>query len=154
MTGVGRQPAVEKAVDPAVERRIVERMHGKVHAALLRGVVVEDAVLGVTEIGVAAEKLGEGLDGKRRQFVPDSPKVLFVMGLVAPGQSGEMWFFAPEKPGTYPLVCTFPGHWVIMYGQLVVTKDVDAYLKQNPLAAKPAAETTKAATPAHNSHAH
>src|SRR5882757_3504510 len=32
---VGRQPAVEKAVDPAVERRVVERMHGEVHAALL-----------------------------------------------------------------------------------------------------------------------
>ncbi len=76
----------------------------------------------LTEIGVAAEKLGEGMDGKRRQFVPDSPKVLFVMGLVAPGQSGEMWFFAPEKPGTYPLVCTYPGHWRLMNGKLKVAK--------------------------------
>src|SRR6266851_1242085 len=32
---VGRQPAVEKAVDPAVERRIVEWVHGEMHAALL-----------------------------------------------------------------------------------------------------------------------
>src|SRR5712672_791770 len=32
---VGRQPAIEKAVDPAVERRIVERVHGEMHAALL-----------------------------------------------------------------------------------------------------------------------
>ena len=76
----------------------------------------------LTEIGVAAEKLGEGLDGKRRQFVPDNPKVLFVMGLVAPGQSGEMWFFAPEKPGTYPLICTYPGHWRMMNGKLKVAK--------------------------------
>jgi uncharacterized cupredoxin-like copper-binding protein len=76
----------------------------------------------LSEIGVAADKLGEGMDGKRRQFVPDSPKVLFVMGLVAPGQSGEMWFFAPEKPGTYPLVCTFPGHWRMMNGKLKVAK--------------------------------
>ena len=76
----------------------------------------------LSEIGVAAEKLGEGVDGKRRQFVPDSPKVLFVMGLVSPGQSGEMWFFAPEKPGTYPVVCTYPGHWRMMNGKLKVAR--------------------------------
>src|SRR5260370_21568909 len=34
-TRVGCQPAVEEAFDPAVEWRIVERMHGKMHAALL-----------------------------------------------------------------------------------------------------------------------
>lgn len=76
----------------------------------------------LTEIGVAAEKMGEGLHGRRRQFVPESAKVLFVMGLVAPNQSGEMWFFAPEKPGTYPLVCTYPGHWRLMNGKLKVAK--------------------------------
>ncbi len=32
---VGRQPAIEEAVDPAVEWRIVEGVHGEVHAALL-----------------------------------------------------------------------------------------------------------------------
>src|SRR6185437_5025063 len=32
---IGGQPAVEEAVDPAPERRIVERMHGEMHAALL-----------------------------------------------------------------------------------------------------------------------
>ena len=47
---------------------------------------------------------------------------------------------------------TFPGHWLIMYGQLVVTKDVDAYLKQNPIAAKPAAASN--AAPAHTQHTH
>src|SRR6266851_3680681 len=34
-SGVSRQPAVEKAIDPAVERRVVEGMHGEMHAALL-----------------------------------------------------------------------------------------------------------------------
>ena len=77
----------------------------------------------LSEIGVAAEKMGEGLEGKRRQWVPESAKVLAVMGLVAPGQSGEFWFFAPEKPGTYPLVCTYPGHWRLMNGKLKVKKD-------------------------------
>lgn len=74
----------------------------------------------LSEIGVAAEKLGEGLDGKRRQYVPDSPKVMAVMGLVEPGKVGELWFFAPDKPGTYVLVCTYPGHWRMMNGKLKV----------------------------------
>lgn len=74
----------------------------------------------LSEIGVAAEKMGEGLQGKRRQFVPDNLKVLQVMGLIAPGSSGEMWFFAPEKIGTYPLVCTYPGHYRLMNGKLKV----------------------------------
>ena len=38
----------------------------------------------------------------------------------------------------------FPGHWAVMFGQLVVTKDVEAYLKANPL--------TPAATPATHKH--
>ncbi|NBX24508.1 MAG: hypothetical protein EBQ99_00405 [Planctomycetes bacterium] len=74
----------------------------------------------LTEIGVAAEKLGEGLDGKRRQYVPESPKVMAVMGLVEPGKVGELWFFAPSRSGTYVLVCTYPGHWRMMNGKLKV----------------------------------
>jgi len=74
----------------------------------------------LSEIGVAAEKMGEGLEGKRRQFVPDSPKVRAVMGLVEPGRSGELWFYAPDKPGTWVLVCTYPGHYRMMHGKLKV----------------------------------
>ena len=49
-------------------------------------------------------------------------------------------FTAPAQPGKLEFVCTFPGHWAIMWGQLIVTKDVEAYLKANPLspAAAPA----------------
>jgi uncharacterized cupredoxin-like copper-binding protein len=74
----------------------------------------------LSEIGVAAEKMGEGLEGKKRQFVPDNPRVLFVMGLVAPSQSVELWFFTPAKPGTYVLVCTYPGHYRMMNAKLKV----------------------------------
>src|SRR5215471_5125874 len=34
-TLIGRQPAVEEAVDPAIEGRIVEGVHGEMDAALL-----------------------------------------------------------------------------------------------------------------------
>ncbi|MCE9619510.1 MAG: hypothetical protein K8R92_06345 [Planctomycetes bacterium] len=74
----------------------------------------------LSEIGVAADKLGEGAIGKQRQYVPDSPKVLEIMGLTAPNTTGELWFIAPTKPGTYPLICTYPGHWRMMNGKLKV----------------------------------
>ena len=38
----------------------------------------------------------------------------------------------PKEAGVYPYVCTYPGHWELMWGRLVVTKDVDAYLAANP----------------------
>jgi putative heme-binding domain-containing protein len=31
---------------------------------------------------------------------------------------------APSEPGIYPYVCTFPGHWVVMKGMLVVAEDL------------------------------
>jgi azurin len=65
--------------------------------------------------------MGQTADGKAREFVPDSPKVLAVMGLVSPGRSKSMWFIAPIKPATYPYVCTYPSHWRTMNGKMKVT---------------------------------
>jgi len=40
--------------------------------------------------------------------------------LVEPGTSGETTFTAPAA-GTYPYICTFPGHYLMMKGVLTVT---------------------------------
>lgn len=74
----------------------------------------------LSEIGLAGDRLGQTPDGKAKEFVPDSPKVLGVMGLVGPGKSKSMWFIAPAKTGTYPFVCTYPAHWRTMNGKLKV----------------------------------
>jgi hypothetical protein len=29
-----------------------------------------------------------------------------------------------DQPGIYPYVCTFPGHWVVMNGEMIVAKDL------------------------------
>ena len=29
-------------------------------------------------------------------------------------------FRAPAKPGRYPYLCTFPGHWMVMNGEMIV----------------------------------
>lgn len=74
----------------------------------------------LAEAGVAGDKMGETAAGKARHFVPDAPWVLEVMGLVDPGKTGRLFFFAPTKPGTYPYVCTYPAHWRNMNGKLKV----------------------------------
>jgi hypothetical protein len=38
----------------------------------------------------------------------------------------------PKKEGDYDYLCTSPGHWEMMWGTLVVTRDVDAYLQSHP----------------------
>jgi len=74
----------------------------------------------MSEVGVAADKMGDTPEGKACQFVPDMPSVLAVMGLIDPGKSGSLFYVVPQKPGTYQYVCTFPGHWRMMNGKLKV----------------------------------
>jgi putative heme-binding domain-containing protein len=46
-------------------------------------------------------------------------------------------FTAPAEPGIYPFVCTFPGHWVVMNGVMVVARDL-ADVEAMLAAARPA----------------
>jgi azurin len=56
-------------------------------------------------------------------FIPASLKdsIIAHTGLAGGGESTEVTFKAPAKPGTYPYLCTFPGHFAVgMKGELVV----------------------------------
>lgn len=70
------------------------------------------------EVGSAALKMG--LKGERLSYVPAMPKVLFHTLILQPGQSDTIYFTAPSKPGDYPYVCTYPGHYLVMRGILKV----------------------------------
>ncbi len=89
------------------------------------------------EIGQAAEKMPPEPDAQGRHYIPPSTKVLFATKLVEPGQQVKLSFTAPEQPGDYPYVCTFPGHWRRMVGTLAVVKDVEAYLATRGQTAEP-----------------
>ncbi len=85
------------------------------------------------EVAQAAEQLRpENLDAQGRAYVPASDKVLAAMKMVQPGQSEKLQMTAPAAEGDYEYVCTMPGHWTLMYGTLVVSKDPDAYLLAHP----------------------
>jgi azurin len=72
-------------------------------------------------IGAAADAMLTGNSGAVQQWVPDVPQVLASTRLVEPGQTITLQFRAPNRPGEYPFVCTFPGHWRVMNGVLTVT---------------------------------
>jgi azurin len=49
------------------------------------------------------------------------PQVIAASGLIGNGETTEVTFKAPAAPGTYPYLCTFPGHYAAgMKGTLVV----------------------------------
>lgn len=86
----------------------------------------------VEEIGTAAEAMPPEADAQGRLYVPASPKVLHATSMLNFGETARLSFVAPEEPGEYNYVCTFPGHWRRMFGTLAVVPDVDAYLADHP----------------------
>jgi azurin len=72
------------------------------------------------EVGELADQMASQPDGFTRGYIPDSDKILVASKLLSPKEVQEITFQAPEKPGDYPYLCTFPGHWRMMQGVLTV----------------------------------
>ncbi len=80
----------------------------------------------MAEVGMAAERMQTEPDAVARHFIPDVPQVLHAMRQLQPYETERLNFTAPDKPGEYPYVCTFPGHWRRMYGVMHVVANLDA----------------------------
>ena len=74
----------------------------------------------IEKVGAAADKMAQDPDGADNNYVPKMPEVLHATTLVSPNEKTTLSFTAPTIPGEYPFVCTFPGHWRIMRGIMVV----------------------------------
>jgi azurin len=72
------------------------------------------------KIGKAADKMITDPNGATNNYVPEMPEILFATSLVNPDQTVRLRFTAPAKPGDYPYICTFPGHWRLMNGVMTV----------------------------------
>lgn len=74
--------------------------------------------------GVKAEDFANAaMNARDTDFIPPSmqDKVIVAKGLVGPGETVDVTFTAPMKPGTYTYLCSFPGHYLSgMKGQLIV----------------------------------
>lgn len=96
----------------------------------------------VERIGAAAMSLGMPSDPAVKPFVPDSPLVIQATPLIREGETARLSFTAPAAPGEYVFLCSYPGHWVRMYGVMLVVSDLDAWearptVPTDPLTGKP-----------------
>ncbi|MCC6492310.1 MAG: c-type cytochrome [Pirellulales bacterium] len=71
-------------------------------------------------VGEMANRLVAAPDGGDRQYIPDTSDVLAYTNVVNAGETFTIFFHAPQQPGRYPFLCTFPGHWMVMNGELIV----------------------------------
>jgi len=93
------------------------------------------APMALVEVGTASAMMVPPDDPQEPAFIPKNPKVLHFINLVQPEENGTLSFTAPTKPGEYPYLCTYPGHWIKMYGVMQVVDDLDQW-DQKPTAPK------------------
>jgi uncharacterized cupredoxin-like copper-binding protein len=94
------------------------------------------------EIGTKGSAMPMPSDPAAKPFVPATPLVLYATSLVNAGEEARLRFTAPKQPGDYPFVCTFPGHWLRMYGVMTVVSNIDEWdaapsAPADPLTGKP-----------------
>jgi len=86
-------------------------------AAMAHNFVLLKAGVNPQDVATAA------MAARETDFIPAnmSDKIIAHTGLAGAGETTEVNFKAPTTPGTYPYLCTFPGHFAVgMKGDLVV----------------------------------
>lgn len=78
----------------------------------------------VLKLGTNAGKFAtDGAPHRQTDFIPPAmaSAVLAKTAFAGPGETVQVTFPVPQKPGSYPFVCTFPGHFQAgMKGTLIV----------------------------------
>ncbi len=74
----------------------------------------------LAKVGDLANKIIAEPDAVARRYIPRTDDVLAHTDLAEPQGQSVIYFHAPKEPGRYPFLCTFPGHWMVMNGELAV----------------------------------
>lgn len=77
------------------------------------------------KVAVAAMMMETDGTGVERQWIPDSDSIIFASNLLSRGESQTMEFTAPSVSGFYDYICTFPGHWQLMRGVMIVVDQLE-----------------------------
>jgi len=82
----------------------------------------------MAEVGMAANEMAKDPKNANSDFLPTDKTslILHASPMIGPTRKSRMHVFrieAPSEPGIYPYVCTYPGHWVIMNGEMIVGRD-------------------------------
>ena len=78
---------------------------------------------------MAANEMAKDPRNANSDFIPPAKRdlILHASPMIGPTRTSQVHvlrFTRPAEPGIYPFVCTFPGHWVVMNGEMVVAKDL------------------------------
>ena len=71
-------------------------------------------------VGTLADGLITDPEAVARHYVPKTDDVIAYADITTPGTQQTIYFTLPDVPGRYPFLCTFPGHWKLMNGVLIV----------------------------------
>lgn len=71
-------------------------------------------------VGEMSNRLVADPEAAARHYIPHTSDVLYYTDVVPPRDEFTIYVRAPEEPGRYPYLCTFPGHWMVMNGELIV----------------------------------
>ncbi|SHK00696.1 Azurin [Rubritalea squalenifaciens DSM 18772] len=73
------------------------------------------------KVGEAAFKMMNDPKALEKSYVPDDKAdVVAFTKVVDPKGTHTTYFVAPKEKGKYPFICTFPGHWQVMQGVMIV----------------------------------
>ena len=109
-----RYDVTDFTVAPGAEVRIVfENVDDMPHNLVL-------FQAGTDVAAVAMKNMEKPEEAMKRDWLPDDPRMLAHSKAVAPKTKDEFAFKAPDKGGSYPYVCTFPGHALSMQGKMRV----------------------------------
>jgi len=72
------------------------------------------------KVGELSNRLIADPEAGLKQYIPQTNDVICYTDVVPGGDSFTIFFNAPLQPGRYPFLCTFPGHWMVMNGELLV----------------------------------
>jgi glucose/arabinose dehydrogenase/lysophospholipase L1-like esterase/azurin len=105
------------------------------------------------EVGKQADRMPPTPDSQGRVYVPDNPKILASSKLLEPGSRQTLKLKAPEEPGAYEYLCTYPEHWRVMFGKMLVVPDADSLLESSLSSPSQSAPVTPShAATAHSTH--
>ncbi|MFT4548406.1 MAG: azurin [Verrucomicrobiales bacterium] len=105
----------EFSVPPGAKVRLTLKNEDDMHHNLI---ICKPGEGGEQELAKKAWELGAA--GFEKQWIPEHPALLFAMPMADPKASVTLEFTAPKEPGTYPYVCTLPGHSMLMNGEMIV----------------------------------
>ena len=81
---------------------------------------------GTDTAAMALKQMETPDEALKRNWLPDDPRIWAHSRMLNPHEKQEISFTAPDKPGVYPYVCTFPGHALTMRGTLKVAPPAGA----------------------------